>query len=190
MKYSMSGRLLTARSDASLLKENRLEVPEVIQSVKLLEYKEEIEGMHRFLLESPVYERVYERLTAAINISQGNYFGERGELGENIGVAVLCRLGWEVVARHPFSEYGPGPESYKHGTDVLMRNKRGELFLFEIRWWDNTSAALESGKEEVMKRAPDEKSRGEWGQIRGAYIVGINLRMKSKVGELHIERVW
>src|SRR5207244_2821674 len=41
MKYSMSGRLLTARSDASLLKENRLQAPEVIQSVKLLEYKEE-----------------------------------------------------------------------------------------------------------------------------------------------------
>ena len=105
-------------------------------------------------------------------------------------MAVLYRLGWEVVARHPFSEYGPGPESYKHGTDVLMRNKRGELFLFEIRWWDDTSAALESAKEEVMRRAPDEKSRGEWGQIRGAYIAGINLRMKSKVGELHIERVW
>lgn len=121
--------------------------------------------------------------------SEDSLRGEIATIGENLGVALLTKLEWGKIERHPFD---PGLEWYRHGTDIAARNPTtNELYIFELRWWQSSKSAEKRTTDEVMGRRIDEGSHPLTGEeIRGAYIAIVDLDKGSKTGELRIKRVW
>jgi len=157
--------------------------------VRMRVKSERIEGLHDFECSVALHNYTYTRLTQATHISESKYLEERGNLGEDLGIGILTKLSLIEVKRHPFSSNPIGRSSHERGTDVLMRDGKGELRLYEIKWHKDTEEALERGRKEVKERESKEKEyMGE--KISGAYIAVLEYKMKSRQGGLRVERVW
>jgi len=190
MRYLMGNQLLSTHSDVRVLDESRLEPSEIVHGLTILDRRKKIEGSHTFQLDPSLYAYVYSRLSTAGEASRARYVKEKGELGEDLGLALLIKMGMEGMVRHPFDKTSPGPGSHKKRTDVLVRSQSNEQWLAEFRWWKNAAAGLDSAIINVKQRKIEEKSDKSYGEIKGAYAVVLDLKKNSRTGELRIKRVW
>jgi hypothetical protein len=188
MTYSMGLRTITTRSETREFREGRLERSDFLGRVKPLGDIREIEGTHRFEIDSDLFNSIYGRITASM-ASKEMYNEERGSIGENFTVGFLSALGWKELAAHPFDP-SPGLETTKGGTDTLMGKPEGLPFLFESKWHKDTERAAITAFAEVELRRPDEEVDTLWGRPSGAYIAIINVNLRGNFGEIRIRRVW
>ena len=192
IRYQMGSRAIIGSflspSDKTVLDEGILRTDGISAEVKMISELGLIERSHTFENSVSLHNYIYTRLTQATSISESKYLEERGDLGEDLSIGVLTKFSLVEVERHPFSA-NPGRGSHKPGTDVLMRNTKGELVLFELKWHRNPDAALGRGHRELRERKSKEKEyKGE--RISGAYIAVLDYKMKSRQGGLRVERDW
>lgn len=172
--------------EASHLDGRRWEMSEFIEKTDLIGERKPMEGSHAFEVDSTLLHYIQGRRKIPLNSRQ-----EIGDVGEDLGAAVVTKLGWIEVERHPFDLRGPGRGCYLHGTDCLFRNpKTNELFLVEFRWWQDSRAADEKTLQIVRERRASEQNHEKWGEISGAYIAIVDLDKSSKIGELRVKRAW
>jgi len=166
--------------------ESRWEMSQFLEKIELQGDSKTIEGIHAFKVDDILHQYIQDRRKMPVNARH-----EIGDVGEDLGGAIVAKLGWIEVERHPFDLRGPGRECYLHGTDSLFRNpETNEFYLFELRWWQNTDAAMDKAIGEVKERKLGEEMHPKWGKISGAYIAIVDLDKASKVGDLRVKRVW
>lgn len=188
VKYAPRDKDVAALPEPRLLPEVKWEMPQYLEKVKLLGENLRIESPHWFEADEALHRYILDTR----NADEYSKRGELGTIGENLGTAILTKLGWTEVERHPFdSRRGPGPEWYKHGTDILFREPvTDQLYLFEFRNWQNSRVAMDKTADEVMSRRNREKTHRTLGKISGAYIAIVDLDKRSTIGELRVKRVW
>jgi hypothetical protein len=171
-----------------LLPEVKWEMPQYLEKVKLLGENLGIESPHWFEIDETLHRYILDTR----NSDERQKRSELGKIGDNLGATILTKLGWTEVERHPFeTRRGPGPEWYKHGTDILFREPvTNQLYLFEFKNLKNFNIGVERAYREVSERESDEKVHGKWGKISGAYIAIVNLDGRDRIGELYVKRVW
>jgi hypothetical protein len=180
------GDLGFEHTESRHISEGRWERSQFLDKVSLIGESGEIEGRHRFQPNDDLNEYMWNRIAAS-----GGARGEIGGLGEDLGAALVTKLGMNELESHPFDKAGPGREWYKHGTDLLCRDPAtGELLLFEFRWWRNIDSAVQRTRDEVRKRRDREGEHPKWGRISGAYIAVLHLEVRSNAGEFFVEKVW
>ena len=191
MIYPSTGQEFATRPDTELSQKDVTEMPQILQGLQLIGENGEIEGFHRFRADESVRSYIVGRLSLAR--AQGEMQGklERGSLGEDIAATLVTKLGWTETARHPFSSLGTGRGSEKRGTDSLFRSdSTGELYLVEVKWWNNPNTAMTEASEELLRRRVKEENDQTWGKIRGAYIAIIDYDLRNMKGGLRVKRVW
>ncbi len=193
IRYQMGSRTINSNflspSDKTVLDGDFLLPEEISPKTRILSRPASIEGSLAFENDAELHSYVYGRLTQAMHMSLSKYNEERGDLGEDMGIAMLRNSAMEEVMRHPFSKENPGRGAHRRGTDVLMRDGDGRLILFEIKWRIDPDVAMKEGLEEVKKRQHAEKEyKGE--RISGAYVAVLDYSMKSRRGMLRVERAW
>jgi hypothetical protein len=171
--------------ESKLTREGRWKTPQFLERIRI-EKDGPMEKSHPFEIDDVLFEYSRQRRSAPKNMR-----AEIGDVGENLGAALITKLGWTEVERHPFDIRGPGREWYKHGTDSLFRSpETNELFLFEFRWWQNSRAADKKTVLRVIERQGDESVHDKWGKISGAFVAIVDLDKSAKVGELRVRRAW
>jgi hypothetical protein len=188
VRYAPRDKEVAAITEPRSPQEAKWEMSRYHGSVKLLGENQGIESPHWFEMNEALHRYIIDTR----NSKEYSKRPELGTIGENLGSAVLTKLDWTEIERHPFeTRRGPGPEWYKHGTDILFREPvTNRLYLFEFKCWRNSHTTTEKAYKEVMGRQSDEKEHRKWGKISGAYIAVVILDGRDRIGELRIKRVW
>jgi len=186
--FVMGSRTITTRSGRESLGE-KMSMKEISERIEVVR-GDRLEGSHSVHIQEDLVSHLSDRILRT-KVAKSSYFFERGGLGEDLGAAIVSKIGLDEIERHPFDSIGPGSDPKKGGTDALHRDRKtGKLVLVEFRWWQNHEMAMEQGLARVKGRQRRETIHPRYGEISGAYVTVLKLDLGSNRGELHVRRAW
>jgi hypothetical protein len=187
--FVMGSRTITTRSGRESLGE-KMSMKEISERIEVVVRGDRLEGSHSIDIQEDLVSHLSDRILRT-KVTKSPYFFERGGLGEDLGAAIVSKIEFDEIERHPFDSNGPGSDPKKGGTDALYRDRKtGKLVLVEFRWWQNHEMAMEQGLARVKGRQRRETTHPRYGEISGAYVAVLKLDLGSNRGELHVKRAW
>lgn len=178
-----ASRFNTPTENAMPMIHEPLDVESIRRNLAVLPRPLQMEGKYDFRAPNQLLDYTKAWLQAD---NCGQRAQRKGTLSEELVSSVLEQSGWSLARKHPSAENGEELGCNKPGFDRVMRwNASGELFPFEIRWWQYVDGASSSAYSDVQRRL----SAGAQEERRvGAYLGILDWTPNTHRGTVHVRR--
>jgi hypothetical protein len=165
----------------------RLDQPEALKHVRLLEAPEGTDGIYTFGVDRSLQESVRSMFEEALNEGRRRYGTVKGEVGENLISNLLTLANWEAIERHPFNERKKDGVS-GNDTDHAFWDPERRLSISESKYWGNVEGSLKRGEIQVGAYY-DRQRRYNGREVERAYVMAIEWNLNDDPIRVHVKRV-
>jgi len=156
-------------------------------AIRVVSAPQGVEGRYGFETDSGLQIYAQSVLNATRNLDERRK--TKGGLGEDILAYLLSIVGWTEILRHPLDANRESSGSSSFGPDSLaFRTTKGENYFFEFKWWNDTTDAEETARQQLefyqLKELIDLYN------LKGAYSGILEWNPGSRNGYFYLNRVW